>query len=70
MKRNDERTKRVRWVNFYPPSDGNFDQWQTTSWITRVLADKNKQRGRLACVKVEFVDGDGLSDADQRTMAD
>lgn len=61
--------KHVRWVNFYPPSDGNMRMWDTTSWITRDLADQYSRKGRLACVRVEFSDGDGLSEADQRTMA-
>ncbi len=63
--------KQVRWVNFYPPSERHNDAypWRTTSWITREIADQNAKRGRLACVRVEFRDGDGLSEADQRTMA-
>lgn len=59
--------KHVRWVNFYPPTDGNGpSQWATTSWKTREWADKHAARGRLACVRVEFEDGDGLSESDQR----
>lgn len=62
--------KHVRWVNFYPPArTDNVDPWRTTSWFTRELADENARRGRLACVRVEFSDGDGLSESDQRTMA-
>lgn len=65
--------KRIRWVNFYPPAElygrNGMHPWRTTSWFTRELADENAERGRLACVKVEFSDGDGLSETDQRTMA-
>lgn len=63
--------KHTRWVNFYPPCEGESPRfpWRTTSWFTRELADKNAKRGRLACIKVEFTAGDGLSEADQRTMA-
>jgi hypothetical protein len=62
--------KRERWVNFYPPTDFNGPaNWATTSWVTRDLADENAKRGRLACIEVRFRDGDGLSEADQRTVA-
>lgn len=62
--------KHIRWVNFYPPAElYGMHPWRTTSWFTRELADEKAKRGRLACVKVEFSDGDGLSEADQRTMA-
>lgn len=65
--------KHTRYVNFYPPCDADehtTHPWRTTSWVTRALADRNARRGRLACVCIEFEDGDGLSNADQRTMAD
>ncbi len=62
--------KHVRWVNFYPPARiDSVEPWRTTSWFTRDLADENAERGRLACVRVEFSNGDGLSEQDQRTMA-
>lgn len=61
--------RHVRWVNFYPPTDGNGPRrWATTSWNRRQWADDHAGLGRLACVRVEFCDGHGLSDADQRTM--
>ena len=63
--------KHTRWVNFYPPSEvaNAKHPWRTTSWVTREIADEQAEPGRLACVMVEFADGDGLSEADQRTMA-
>lgn len=61
----------TRWVNFYPPCENSWGHpWRTTSWRTRKLADKNAKRGRLACVQVTFAYGDGLTEQDQRTMAD
>lgn len=51
----------TRWVNFYPPTGPNAAP--TTSWISRHFADKNAKRGRLACVKVKFEDGDGLQES-------
>lgn len=51
-----------RWVNFYPPCDSSRDPhpWRTTSWISKALADKHAKPGRIACVEVEFSQGEGL----------
>lgn len=52
----------TRWVNFYPPIDdmSAFHPWRTSSWVSKELADRNAKQGRLACVKVEFSEGEGL----------
>lgn len=66
----DERTKKFmtpeepvhpsartyRWVNFYPPGGA-----QTSSWVSRKIADDRAQPGRVACVLVGFAVGEGLS---------
>ena len=51
-----------RWVNFYPPCDSPAldHPWHTTSWLTRKLADHYARPGRIACVKVTFLLGEGL----------
>lgn len=53
--------KYVRWVNFYPPTDGNGpESWNTTSWISYCLAEKYAKLGRIACIRVEFETGEGI----------
>lgn len=60
----------TRWVNFYPPAPlGGEHPWRTTSWFTREDADRFARPGRIACVRVEFENGDGLSLDDARRMA-
>ena len=56
------RKKYKRVVNFYPPCDcsGSSHPWRTTSWINRTLADQNAEEGRIACIEVEFFEGEGL----------
>ena len=50
--------KHVRWVNFY----GNERQVEhgADDFINRENADLNALNGRIACVRVEFAEGDGL----------
>jgi hypothetical protein len=58
----DRVMKQIRWINLYPPCDdlsGNHP-WRTTSWHTRELADHYARPGRIACVRIEFKEGDGL----------
>lgn len=59
----------MRWVNFYPPCDSTAGAhpWRTTSWFSRADAERHARPGRIACVKVEFNEGDGLSDKETRT---
>lgn len=53
--------KHRRWVNFYPPCDTEGRHpWRTTSWISRALADQHAKPARIACIEVEFEDGQGL----------
>lgn len=47
--------KHVRWVNCYPP-EGPPDR----AHETRDIADKSACRSRIACVRIEFEDGEGL----------
>lgn len=47
------KPKNVRWVNIYPSS-------HMTNHTTRAEADREKHISRLACVRVEFEEGEGL----------
>lgn len=46
--------KYVRWINMYP--DNRIVRWHKT----KEHADKRTAHGRIACVKVEFEEGEGL----------
>lgn len=52
-----ESEKQVAWVNFYHDFVGNRGSAHTT----REAADVWR-KGRIACVRVEFEEGEGLQD--------
>ena len=45
--------KLVRWVNLYEGGAG-------AAHITHELADQNAGIGRIACIRIEFEEGEGL----------
>lgn len=51
-----EAKARVMWVNVYSPVIGSLG----SAYGTRGLADQMAGRGRIACVKVKFDDGEGM----------
>ena len=47
--------KHVRWVNVY------LDQREIRLHTTKEHADESAAHGRIACIRIEFEDGEGLS---------
>jgi hypothetical protein len=50
------------WVNVYYPVIGSLG----SAYGSRGLADQMAGRGRIACVKVQFDNGEGMKDADEQ----
>lgn len=57
-------TKQVMWVNFYRELRGATG----SAHATREAAD-TWRKGRIACVKVEFEEGEGLQDDEPKYSA-
>lgn len=53
---------RTMWVNVYYPVIGSLG----SAYGSRGLADQMAGRGRIACVKVQFDNGEGMKDADEQ----
>ena len=45
------------WINFYDDEDGGYDSY---SYSSQAIADESADSTRIACVRVEFTDGEGL----------
>jgi len=56
-----EMTKQVAWVNFYHDFVGNRGSAHTTKEAADIW-----RKGRIACVRVEFEEGEGLQDDEQK----
>ena len=48
--------KVVRWVNVYP----GVQVWLEGVWNTKEDADRNSISNRIACIRIEFEEGEGL----------
>lgn len=48
------RPKQVRWVNIYP------DGWLSESYDSQEKARRHSSLSRVACIRVEFEEGEGL----------
>jgi len=46
------------WINFYDDDgEGDYDSY---SYSSRAIADENADSNRIACIRVEFTEGEGL----------
>jgi hypothetical protein len=46
------------WINFYDDDgEGDYDSY---SYSSRAIADESADSNRIACVRVEFTEGEGL----------
>lgn len=46
------------WINFYDDDgDGDYDSY---SYSSRAIADESADSNRIACIRVEFTEGEGL----------
>jgi len=49
--------KHVVWVNMYP------DLLRTLFWLSRAMADIESSPDRIACLRIEFTEGEGLEES-------
>lgn len=51
--------KREVWINFYD-DDGDPRGYDSYSYSSRAIADESADSTRIACIRVEFTEGEGL----------